>query len=93
MKIMYVYILTNKTKSTVYVGVTSDLKKRLSEHKTKKYLDSFTSKYNLDILVYYEVIEGQLQAIAREKQIKKYSRQKKNDLVIRRNPNWEEVKF
>ena len=90
---MYVYILTNKTKSTVYVGVTSDLKKRLSEHKTKKYLDSFTSKYNLDIMVYYEVIEGQLQAIAREKQIKKYSRQKKNDLVIRRKPNWEEVKF
>jgi putative endonuclease len=90
---MYVYILTNKTQSTLYVGVTSDLKKRLSEHKAKIHTNSFTAKYNIGKLVYFEIIEGQLQAIAREKQIKKYSRQKKNDLIANQNPKWEELCF
>ena len=90
---MYVYILTNKTQSTLYVGVTSDLNKRLSEHKAKIHANSFTAKYNVEKLVYFEIIEGQLQAIAREKQIKKYSRQKKNDLIESRNPKWEEICF
>jgi putative endonuclease len=93
MKTMYVYILTNKSKSTVYFGVTSDLKKRLTEHKDKVHPTSFTAKYNIHILVYYEVIEGQFAAIEREKQIKKYSREKKNALIDERNPNWEELKF
>lgn len=88
---MYVYILTNKTKSTVYVGVTSDLKKRLNEHKGKVHPTSFTAKYNLNILVYYEVIEGQFASIEREKQIKKYCRAKKNALIEQQNPNWEEL--
>ena len=90
---MFVYILTNKSKSTIYVGVTSDLKKRLAEHKDKVHPTSFTAKYNLNILVYFEVIEGQIAAIAREKQIKKYSREKKNALIDEQNPNWEELKF
>lgn len=90
---MYVYILTNKTQSTLYVGVTGDLNKRLSEHMAKIHTNSFTAKYNIDKLVYFEIIEGQIQAIAREKQIKKYSRQKKNDLIERRNPKWEEISF
>ena len=93
MKTMFVYILTNKSKSTIYVGVTSDLKKRLAEHKDKVHPTSFTAKYNLNILVYFEVIEGQIAAIAREKQIKKYSREKKNALIDEQNPNWEELKF
>jgi putative endonuclease len=88
---MYVYILTNKTKSTVYVGVTSDLKKRLTEHKDKLHPTSFTAKYNLNILVYFEEIEGQFAAIEREKQIKKYSREKKNALIEQRNPEWVEL--
>ena len=90
---MYVYIITNKSKTTVYVGVTNDLKKRLTEHKDKLHPTSFTAKYNLNILVYFEVIEGQIAAIAREKQIKKYSREKKNALIDEQNPNWEELKF
>lgn len=88
---MYVYILTNKSKTTVYVGVTSDLKKRLTEHKDKLHPTSFTAKYNLNILVYFEEIEGQFASIDREKQIKKYSREKKNALIEQRNPNWDEL--
>ena len=91
MKTMYVYILTNKSKTTVYVGVTSDLKKRLTEHKDKLHPTSFTAKYNLNILVYFEEIEGQFASIDREKQIKKYSREKKNALIEQRNPNWDEL--
>jgi putative endonuclease len=93
MKTMYVYILTNKSKSTVYVGVTSDLKKRIKEHKDKVHPMSFTAKYHLNILVYFEVVEGQFQAIEREKQIKKYSRTKKNALIEQINPDWVELIF
>jgi putative endonuclease len=86
-------MFTNKTQSTLYVGVTGDLNKRLSEHKAIIHTNSFTAKYNIEKLVYFEIIEGELQAIAREKQIKKYSRQKKNDLIGIQNPKWEELCF
>jgi putative endonuclease len=90
---MYVYILANKSNTTIYIGVTHDLSTRIQEHKSKKHPNSFTSKYNVSKLVYFELYDNSVDAIFREKQIKKYSRQKKNILVDSRNPNWEEIKF
>ncbi len=84
----YVYIMSNKNHTVLYVGVTSQIRNRVWEHKTKKYLNSFTSKYNVDELVYYEsysTIEG---AIYREKQLKAGSRMKKNLLINNHNPKW-----
>ena len=85
---MYIYILTNKNKSVLYTGVTSDLAKRVYEH--KKHLDkgSFTSRYNVEHLVYYEVTNNPVAAIEREKQIKGWNRKRKNKLVESKNPNW-----
>ena len=73
-----VYILTNKPHGTLYTGVTSDLKKRVWEHKNKV-TKSFTYKYNLDHLVYFELFEDMYKAISREKQIKAGSRAKKKN--------------
>jgi putative endonuclease len=89
-KIYSVYILTNYTKTVLYVGVTSDLSKRLLQHKTKYYA-GFTSKYNVNKLVYLENFAFVQTAIEREKQIKKYRREKKNILISSFNPNWEEI--
>lgn len=72
----------------MYVGVTSDLIRRMYEHKNKIYETSFTRKYNVDKLVWYDVFHSIEEAIAREKQIKGGSRQKKLDLIHVMNPNW-----
>ncbi len=72
-----VYIMTNQWKSTLYTGVTSDLLKRMYQHKNKSYVGSFTSRYNLTKLVYYEVFHNIEEAIAREKQIKQVPERKK----------------
>ncbi len=85
------YILTNKNHSVLYVGVTSDLVKRMYEHKNKIYESSFTKKYNVDKLVYFEVFHSIEEAIFREKQIKGGSRKKKIDLINAMNPNWEDL--
>ena len=77
----YVYILFNKRNGTLYTGVTSNLIKRVYEHKSKT-IDGFTKKYNLDKLGYYEVCEDISTAIAREKQIKGGSRKKKLELIV-----------
>ncbi len=74
-----VYILTNKNHTTLYVGVTSDLDVWLEEHQSKKYANSFTARYNLDKLVYYESFHRIEEAIFREKQIKGGSRKKKEE--------------
>ena len=89
MKKMYsfVYILFNKPNGVLYTGVTSDIIKRVSEHKNKKY-DGFTKKYNVDKLAYYEVFEEIEKAIEREKQIKAGTRAKKLELINSINPNW-----
>ena len=76
----YIYILTNKNNTVLYTGVTSDLKRRVYEHK-QKFVKSFTSKYNVDKLVYYEAFDDIYNAITREKQIKAGSRQKKIDSI------------
>ena len=86
-----VYILTNQGNSTLYTGVTSNIVKRLYEHRTGKYPHSFTSKYALTKLVYYEVFQRIEDAIAREKQIKGGSRLKKENLIISINPNWNDL--
>jgi putative endonuclease len=86
----YVYILTNRPRGTLYVGFTSDLPRRLWEHKAKA-LGGFTARYRIDRLVYYEIFDAPAEAIAREKRLKRYMRQWKYNLVEASNPRWEEV--
>ncbi len=81
----YVYILTNDYGSVLYVGVTNDLERRLYEHKNHL-LDGFTKKYNVHKLVYYETTKNVDEAIFREKQIKNFSRKKKEKLIDTMNP-------
>lgn len=87
----YVYIMTNKKDGVLYVGVTNNLIKRIWEHKEKTNKLSFTSKYNLDKLVYFETYTDPENAIKREKQLKAGSRQKKIDLIEKENPDWEDI--
>ncbi|MEM7297517.1 MAG: GIY-YIG nuclease family protein, partial [Bacteroidota bacterium] len=77
--------------TTLYVGVTSDLYTRLVEHKEKKYPNSFSARYNLNKLVYYEVFHSIDEAIAREKQLKGGSRKKKIDLILAMNSKWKDL--
>jgi putative endonuclease len=86
----YVYILFDKRKGTLYIGVTSDLIKRIYEHKTKA-TEGFTAKYKVDKLGYYEVFGDIVSAIEREKQLKGGSRQKKLALIERMNPEWKDL--
>jgi putative endonuclease len=86
----YVYIMTNKYSKVLYTGVTSNVFKRVNEHK-EKLIGGFTSRYNITKLVYYEEFETMPEAIAREKQIKGGSRQKKIDLINSRNPKWNDL--
>jgi len=87
---MYVYIITNKVNTSVYVGVTNDLVRRIWEHKNK-IIKGFTSKYNLNKLVYYEIYDDEISAITREKRLKQYNREWKNDLINKFNPNWRDL--
>ena len=86
----YVYIMTNKNNTVLYTGVTSDLKKRVFQHK-EKLADGFTSKYNVSKLVYYQIAQSAFAAISREKQIKGGSRAKKIELIDRLNPDWKDL--
>jgi putative endonuclease len=95
----FVYILTNQYKTVLYVGVTNHLSRRLEEHAANKGSRSFTSQYNCCHLVYYEVHERIIDAIKREKQLKRWGRKKKEVLINSVNPAWDflndkpEVKF
>ena len=86
-KSYYVYLLTNWNNKVIYVGVTNDLNRRLYEHKNK-IIQGFTQKYNLNKLVYFEETNDINAAIPREKEIKKWRREKKDKLVNQLNPNW-----
>ena len=86
----YVYILTNKNNTTLYIGVTSNLAKRIYEHKNK-FVDGFSKKYNLDKLVYFESTDNIESAIQREKYLKGKSRQFKNKLINNFNPQWKDL--
>lgn len=90
MKQGFVYILFNKRNGTLYTGVTSDLVKRICEHKNKV-VDGFSNKYGIDKLGYYEIFDDITSAILREKQIKAGSRKKKLELIESVNPNWEDL--
>jgi len=86
----YIYLLTNTYGNVLYTGVTNDLIRRIYEHKNKLQ-KGFTEKYNLDQLVYYETYANISDAIAREKQIKGWSRKKKNELVNTLNSSWNDL--
>ena len=88
-KTFHVYILSSRTR-VLYIGVTSDLTKRLFEHK-EKLIPGFTSRYNVDRLVYSEATADALAAIAREKQIKGWLRRKKIELIETENPQWRDL--
>ncbi len=85
-----VYIITNYTNTTLYIGVTGDLKKRIWEHKNKV-VDGFSKKYNLNKLVYYEITDSAESAIKREKQLKNWHRDWKIKLIKNFNPEFKDL--
>jgi putative endonuclease len=85
-----VYILTSKRNGTLYIGVTSNLQKRAWEHKTDL-VDGFTKRYDIHCLVYYELHQDMMSAIKREKQMKKWNRAWKLELIERQNPSWKDL--
>ena len=86
----YVYVLASQRNGTLYVGVTSNLIKRIWEHKNKA-IEGFTQKYNVDKLVYFEQYRDPENAIKREKRLKKYNRQWKLELIEKENPVWRDL--
>ncbi len=91
MKSGFIYIVTNKNNTALYVRVTSNLPERILEHKHKKYKNSFTARYNLDKLAYWESFQEIGDAIGGEKQIKVGSRKKKEELINSINPEWDDL--
>jgi len=87
----YIYIMTNKNRTTLYIGVTSNLQRRVWEHRTHYNKNSFTAKYNLEKCVYYECFYDIEQAIRRETQLKKWSRVKKETLINSINAEWKDL--
>ncbi len=90
MKPMYVYIMSNKNNTTLYVGVTNNLVRRVWEHKNNV-LKGFTAEYNLHKLVYFEMCESEQTAIEREKYLKKCYRKTKEKLITEQNPQWRDL--
>ena len=86
----YVYIITNKSKTVLYTGVTNNIERRMYEHKNKQ-IKGFTKRYNVNQLVYYESYSDVNYAISREKQIKNLLRRKKEELINSMNPNWDDL--
>ena len=86
----YVYIMTNKYRNLLYTGMTNDLIRRVYEHRNHLIKDSFTARYNVTRLVYFEMTEDVRSAIEREKQIKSWSRARKDALVETQNPTWDD---
>ncbi|WP_461598927.1 GIY-YIG nuclease family protein [Winogradskyella sp.] len=84
----YVYIITNKPKGVLYIGTTKRLKARIYQHKTKVHLNSFSARYNLDKLVYFEEYQLREEALLKEKKMKKWNRAWKIELIEKSNPDW-----
>ena len=84
----FCYIITNKNKTVLYVGATNNIEKRITDHKTKKYKNSFSARYNCDHLVYFEIYDKVNDAFLREKQLKAGNRKRKEKLINDTNPNW-----
>ena len=87
----YFYIISNQHNTVLYCGATNDLYKRILEHRNKIYVNSFTSRYNIDKLVYFEVYSMVADAFTREKQVKAGSRKKKIALIESINPEWKDL--
>ena len=87
----YVYIMTNKHNTVLYTGMTNDLIRRVYVHKNHMDKGSFTARYNVEKLVYFEQTESVVSAIEREKQIKSWNRKRKLDLVESQNPEWVDI--
>ncbi|MCB9032670.1 MAG: GIY-YIG nuclease family protein [Chitinophagales bacterium] len=87
----YIYILSNQHNTTLYIGVTSNLVNRIYEHKTKKYNNSFSAKYNLNKIIYYEFFTSIEEAINREQYLKGKKRIYKEQLINSINPQWKDL--
>ena len=87
---MYIYIMTNQNNTTLYIGVTNNLVRRVWEHK-HHLVEGFTSRYHLTKLVYYELWQGEHEAIQREKTLKNWHRQWKENLINQFNPEWNDL--
>ena len=87
----YVYVLSNATNVAIYIGVTNDLIRRIYEHRNHADPKSFTARYNISKLVYYEETPDVRAAIEREKQLKSWSRARKNELIASKNPTWADL--
>ncbi|MCF8380846.1 MAG: GIY-YIG nuclease family protein [Bacteroidales bacterium] len=87
----FIYILTNKNNTVLYIGVTSNIANRLFQHRTGQFKNAFTSRYNLSKLVYFEKFNSIEFAILKEKQLKAGSRQKKINLIESINPDWNDL--
>ncbi|MFN3235381.1 MAG: GIY-YIG nuclease family protein [Gammaproteobacteria bacterium] len=92
MKTYYVYILTNKTHTTLYIGITSNLITRIWQHKSKQ-LSGFTKKYNVNKLIYFEEYDDVSYAIHREKRLKEWKREWKINIINKFNPDWKDLYF
>ena len=90
MKQYFVYILASKNNKVIYIGITDDLVGRVWQHKND-IVESFTKRYQVHKLVYYEIIEDVMEAILREKRMKKWKRQWKNNVINEFNPNWDDL--
>ena len=89
---MYIYILTNPSHSVLYIGMTNDLERRLYEHSQQLgNWGKFTGRYQCNLLVYFEVCADATQAIAREKELKRWRREKKEALIATLNPRWQSI--
>lgn len=87
----FIYVLASKKNGTLYIGVTNSIERRIEEHKSKLDLNCFTAKYNITILVYFETFQYIDDAIKREKQLKKWNRQWKINLIEEENKDWKDL--
>ena len=86
-----VYIITNKPKGVLYIGSTKNLKRRIYQHKNKAHPNTFSARYNLNKIVYYEKFDNKEEVELREKRLKKWNREWKIELIEKINPNWKDL--
>ena len=84
----YLYIITNKKDGVLYIGITNNLKRRIYQHKNKVHKTTFSARYNLDKLVFYEIVETKEEALLKEARMKKWNREWKTNLINELNPDW-----